>query len=1732
MKKALVTVIGIIAMLMLTMSLMGTMLIDPAAGGGFELGDGSFSANGWTLVNGAQINHWATGTAAPGFSGNRAAFVTNGTGWNYTITSTSTVYFWREVTFPSGAGDIRLTFDYRGTGESTWDFLRVFLVPTGTAITAGTLLTTGRIGLEHYNFTPGWIKTGISIPSAEAGQTRILAFCWRNDASGGFAPPIAIDNIRLTATPVSALSGSYYIDNTQATGGQFFNNFVDAILSLNNNGVSGSTNFFVTSGQTFNNYPPHITATGIAARPIIFQRTGTGTNPLIRANGTGTTTPVRAPIAIAGGDYFTFDGIDVELMGGIETSAGVFTYPLDHGYYIYNATATNGAQYNTIKNSRIVLDRRNTSTRPIYQNVAVTPTSAAGANSFNVYSHITAENTFAGIYLRGNSSFPDDGCLIINSTMGSTAANDIGNGTAWTWGIRVDSGSNTTIDNNIVRNVTGTSTSAVDGIIVVNAGGTTVSVGLQQVSNNRIYNLNNTSTSAGRVCGIRASITNHSGSFSRIFNNMVWGLNSSSTATTTRRIIGIFAQDAGGGAAGTHNVDFNSVLIDHINLATVSAAYEIGTTTGSVIRTRNNIFANFTANQSGSPYHVAWASTSNTLIGNTGSISDYNVLYIHNTGNGFVGRGSTLNYPTLADWQTAMNNDWNSRGSNPRFDTANPLYIVTDIPTPVEGNGSFFGGAIDWVLFDIDGNLAVRNNPPDIGADEGNFEREVECVTPNEQPTNLILVPGVTSIAGSFTASDAEAYLVVRHTADNHDTPPSDRTWYSVGSPLGNGIIVSAGISTSFTTSGLTAETHYHFTIYAFNSSGLNAPMYKTDSPLTGSMQTLPPPPAPPGSFTATALNFTQIQLNATANGNGDNIMVAWNTVSTFGTPAVTGYNVGDPITGGGTVLYMGPASGFPFVHPDRLEGTIYHYRAWSYVTAVRTTYYVFSTALSASATTPVSPISTFPHTQDFEVITTAGSFPIGWTRAGTRWTSQVSPLSYNRAARSGTDYLTCQWSATTADWMFSRGLSLQQGTSYDFGIWYNTDGYTGWTSFTMFIGTSATGTAMTTSLASVSNPVNMTYQQLTGTFVPPATGVYHVGLQVIATFVPWYMSFDDFTAAVGITVPLPPTSPVPPHASTDRPIGQNLGWTNNGLTTRVDVYFSTVQQDVIDKSISARVAENQTSPLNSYDLPVLAYSTTYFWRIVAKNDGNDTADSDVWQFTTRADPTIYDLPHITTLSEANPGQNWYQVSIGSGITARWSIHPSANAGGASPEFRCAYQSVNPGTTRLISPPVSLTGLSTLVVKYRQQIDDYGVGCTYRFRYSFDETTFTDLWTQASVAGDVTYPAEERTFTLDLTQGAFVGRERIYFCWEIEGNLFQFDYWYVDNIKFLPHNTEINQMIATGGSGTISIPPITVDGNPHPTSVGISGLSGNPVINVSVAYQPSYIPLPPNAGLVITLSGTNFAGSTVTITHNLGFIPLQIGYRIGGGQMILVGQHPGWTTTVSFFDVLTKGAKGPNDIQVFFPMEENQPLPVDLSSFTAVLTADMFVRLAWVAESETNHMGYNVLRGTIRDLEQAVMLNPTLVTNGTANGSQISYTYDDHEVENNILYYYWLESVSLDGHSQFYGPLIVTIGTPDDDPGTPNIPLVTELLSAYPNPFNPSTTIRYTVKEPAKVNVVIYNIKGQIIRHFENDHATAGHYRLVWDGKDSKGNMVSSGVYFYRMTTGKYSSTKKVMLIK
>lgn len=95
-----------------------------------------------------------------------------------------------------------------------------------------------------------------------------------------------------------------------------------------------------------------------------------------------------------------------------------------------------------------------------------------------------------------------------------------------------------------------------------------------------------------------------------------------------------------------------------------------------------------------------------------------------------------------------------------------------------------------------------------------------------------------------------------------------------------------------------------------------------------------------------------------------------------------------------------------------------------------------------------------------------------------------------------------------------------------------------------------------------------------------------------------------------------------------------------------------------------------------------------------------------------------------------------------------------------------------------------------------------------------------------------------------------------------------------------------------------------------------------------------------------------------------------------------------------------------------------------------------------------------------------------------------------------------------------------------------SIPVLKLSANNYPNPFNPETTISYTLPVSGIASVKVYNMKGQVVRTLVNAEQTAGAHSVVWNGTDDNGKAVSSGIYFYRLNSSNQVVTKKMLLTK
>jgi hypothetical protein len=115
-----------------------------------------------------------------------------------------------------------------------------------------------------------------------------------------------------------------------------------------------------------------------------------------------------------------------------------------------------------------------------------------------------------------------------------------------------------------------------------------------------------------------------------------------------------------------------------------------------------------------------------------------------------------------------------------------------------------------------------------------------------------------------------------------------------------------------------------------------------------------------------------------------------------------------------------------------------------------------------------------------------------------------------------------------------------------------------------------------------------------------------------------------------------------------------------------------------------------------------------------------------------------------------------------------------------------------------------------------------------------------------------------------------------------------------------------------------------------------------------------------------------------------------------------------------------------------------------------------------------------------------------------------------------------------------FSPFVITepdyTGVADNDKG--QLPTKYSLGQNYPNPFNPNTEIVFALPKTGQVRLTLYNIMGQKVVTLTDQRLEAGYHRVEWDGRNSDGLQVASGVYFYKLEVEDFTDTKKMLLLK
>ncbi len=208
-------------------------------------------------------------------------------------------------------------------------------------------------------------------------------------------------------------------------------------------------------------------------------------------------------------------------------------------------------------------------------------------------------------------------------------------------------------------------------------------------------------------------------------------------------------------------------------------------------------------------------------------------------------------------------------------------------------------------------------------------------------------------------------------------------------------------------------------------------------------------------------------------------------------------------------------------------------------------------------------------------------------------------------------------------------------------------------------------------------------------------------------------------------------------------------------------------------------------------------------------------------------------------------------------------------------------------------------------------------------------------------------------------------------------------------------------------------------------------------------------------------------------------------------------------------------------------------LPVEFASFNASVTTGNFAQLTWLTHSESNLSGFDVLRSTDPNIAASQKLTQSMIAPAnTVIGKK--YTWIDNSSEAGNTYYYWVRSTNFDGTTSFHGPVSILIED-DNNNGTttPVVAKVSGINSIYPNPFNPTANIKYSIPTASNVTIDVYNVMGQKVASMDEGYRSAGdNISAAWNGVSTTGHDLPSGIYFFKLMANDTVSVQKAIMLK
>jgi len=280
--------------------------------------------------------------------------------------------------------------------------------------------------------------------------------------------------------------------------------------------------------------------------------------------------------------------------------------------------------------------------------------------------------------------------------------------------------------------------------------------------------------------------------------------------------------------------------------------------------------------------------------------------------------------------------------------------------------------------------------------------------------------------------------------------------------------------------------------------------------------------------------------------------------------------------------------------------------------------------------------------------------------------------------------------------------------------------------------------------------------------------------------------------------------------------------------------------------------------------------------------------------------------------------------------------------------------------------------------------------------------------------------------------------------------------------------------------------------------VGTSVTNFGPTTDVNWHVLGLYRQSPGTAGFKIDDNSVETVNANVP---TMGLFPFLMSY--GNGNQFIVD----WTRVRKFSN---------NEPTSTVGSVENNPLPVELSSFSASVIGSS-IKLNWRTEIEVNNYGFEIER-KVGNLQSSVGKYEKIgFVNGNGNSnSPKSYSYEDKGLTPEK-YNYRLKQIDNDGQFEYSKTIEVNFGVSEKF----------ELSQNYPNPFNPTTAISFSLSIAGNVKLTIYNTLGEEVKSLLNEFKESGTHTIRFDGSE-----LNSGMYIFKLESGSFIQSRKMILLK